>query len=388
MLKVVVGHSEDPDSQDAIAEVLEHCVGDLDGVIPQAGILFAAIDFDHALIVKEINQVFPEIELIGCTTDGEASSVLGFQQDSLTLMLLYSDNVEIHAGVGYGAKDNPLEAAKQAVQQATEKSTNSAKLCITVPASYIEDGSTTNGELILQGLKLALGAEMPILGGTAGDQFRFTKTYQFFRNEVLTDALPVLIFSGDIKFSYGIGCGWEPIGRKSIVTKSQETILYEIEGITALAYYERYLGDRPPTAEHPLAVYEGDSDRYYMRVPNTYDVETGSINFLGNVPEQAIVQVTDISRDDVIAASETSFKNALANYPGTQPEAVLIFSCCCRRWLLGTRAKEEYQLVKNALREEVPICGFYTYGEFAPLEPHGSSYYHQETFVTLLLGTK
>ncbi|MBD2338819.1 FIST C-terminal domain-containing protein [Calothrix sp. FACHB-156] len=388
MLKVVVGHSEDPDSQDAIAEVLEHCVGDLDGVIPQAGILFAAIDFDHALIVKEINQVFPELELIGCTTDGEASSVLGFQQDSLTLMLLYSDNVEIHAGVGYGAKDNPLEAAKQAVQQATEKSTNSAKLCITVPASYIEDGSTTNGELILQGLKLALGAEMPILGGTAGDQFRFTKTYQFFRNEVLTDALPVLIFSGDIKFSYGIGCGWEPIGRKSIVTKSQETILYEIEGITALAYYERYLGDRPPTAEHPLAVYEGDSDRYYMRVPNTYDVETGSINFLGNVPEQATVQVTDISRDDVIAASETSFKNALANYPGTQPEAVLIFSCCCRRWLLGTRAKEEYQLVKNALREEVPICGFYTYGEFAPLEPHGSSYYHQETFVTLLLGTK
>ncbi|QIR40253.1 hypothetical protein HCG51_28440 [Tolypothrix sp. PCC 7910] len=388
MLKVVVGHSEDPDSQDAIAEVLEHCLSDLDGVIPQAGILFAAIDFDHALIVKEINQVFPKIELIGCTTDGEASSVLGFQQDSLTLMLLYSDNVEIYAGVGYGAKDNPLEAAKQAVQQATEKSTNSAKLCITVPASYIEDGSTTNGELILQGLKLALGSEMPILGGTAGDQFRFTKTYQFFRNEVLTDALPVLIFSGDIKFSYGIGCGWEPIGRKSIVTKSQETVLYEIEGITALAYYERYLGDRPPTAEHPLAVYEGDSDRYYMRVPNTYDVETGSINFLGNVPEQATVQVTDISRDDVIAASETSFKNALANYPGTQPEAVLIFSCCCRRWLLGTRAKEEYQLVKNALREEVPICGFYTYGEFAPLEPHGSSYYHQETFVTLLLGTK
>lgn len=125
-----------------------------------------------------------------------------------------------------------------------------------------------------------------------------------------------------------------------------------------------------------------------MRVPNTYDIETGSINFLGNVPEQAIVQVTDISRDEVIAAAETSFKNALFNYPGTQPEAVLLFSCCCRRWLLGTRAKEEYQLVKNALLEEVPICGFYTYGEFAPLEPQGSSYYHQETFVTLLLGTK
>lgn len=388
MLKVVVGHSDDPDSQDAILEVLQQCVNDLAGVVPQAGILFTAIDFEHELILKEINQVFPEIDLIGCTTDGEASSVLGFQQDSLTLMLFYSDTVEISAGVGYGARENPFAAAQQAVQQATAKMTNSPKLCITVPASYTESGSTTNGELILQGLKLALGSQMPILGGTAGDQFRFQKTYQFFQNRVLTDSLPVLIFSGDIKFSYGIACGWQPIGRKSIVTKSEGTVLYEIDGSTAMEYYQRYLGDRPPTAEYPLAVYEGDSDRYYMRVPNTYNLETGSINFLGNVPENAIVQITDIRRDEVIAAAETSLQNALANYPGREPEAILLFSCCCRRWLLGTRAKEEYQLVKNALSQAIPICGFYTYGEFAPLEPHGSSYYHQETFVTVLLGTK
>ncbi|OUL32443.1 FIST N-terminal domain-containing protein [Nostoc sp. 106C] len=388
MLKVVVGHSEDPDSQSAIAEILEQCVHDLAEVIPQAGILFAGIDFEHQLILKEINQVFPDIDLIGCTTDGEVSSVLGFQQDSLTLMLFSSDTVEIHAGVGYGARENPFAAAHQAVQQATAKSHSSAKLCITVPASYTENGSTTNGELILQGLKLALDPQIPILGGTAGDQFRFQKTYQFFCNEVLTDSLPVLIFFGDIQFSYGIACGWQPIGRKNIVTKAQGTVLYEIDGKSALEYYQRYLGDRPPTAEHPLAVYEGDSDRYYMRVPNTYDIETGTINFLGNIPEQAIVQVTDISRDEVIAAAKTSLQTALANYPGTEPEAVLLFSCCCRRWLLGTRAKEEYQLVKNALSYEIPICGFYTYGEFAPLEPQGSSYYHQETFVTLLLGTK
>ncbi|BAY61628.1 hypothetical protein NIES22_16950 [Calothrix brevissima NIES-22] len=388
MLKIVVGHSDDPDSQGAITEVLEQCVQDLAGVIPQAGILFTAIDFEHELILKEINQVFPELDLIGCTTDGETSSVLGFQQDSVTLMLFSSDTVEISAGIGYGAKENPFAAAEQAVKQATAKMTNSPKLCITLPASYLEDGSTTNGELILQGLKLVLGAQMPIVGGAAGDQFRFQKTYQFFHNQVLTDALPVLILAGDINFSYGIACGWQPIGSKSIVTKAEGTVLYEIDGRTAMEYYQKYLGDRPPTAEHPLAVYEGDSDRYYMRVPNRHDMETGSINFLGNVPENATIQVTDSRRDEVIAAAEASFQTALKNYPGTEPEAILLFSCCCRRWLLGTRAKEEYQLVKNAVAQAIPICGFYTYGEFAPLEPHGSSYYHQETFVTLLLGTK
>ncbi|MDJ0677901.1 MAG: FIST C-terminal domain-containing protein [Calothrix sp. MO_167.B42] len=290
MFKVVVAHSDDPDSQDAITEILQQCNRDLGGIKPQAGILFAAIDFEH--------------------------------------------------------------------------------------------------ELILQGLKQVLGEEVPIVGGTAGDQFRFENTYQFFGDRVLNDSLPILTFSGDILLSYGIACGWHPIGRKSIVTKAKDTVLYEIDGKPAVEYYQKYLGDRPPSAENPLAVYEGDSDRYYMRVPNTHDPQVGSINFLGDIPEQSVVQLTDISRDEVIAASEISFNQALKTYPGNEPEAVLLFSCCCRRWLLGTRAKEEYQLVKKAFPQEIPICGFYTYGEFAPLQPNSPTYYHQETFVTLLIGSQ
>lgn len=100
MLKMILGHSDDPDSQGAIEEVLEQCIRELAGMLPKAGLLFAAIDFDHALILEKINQTFPDLQLIGCTTDGEISSILGFQQDSLTLTLFCSDTVEIYAGVG------------------------------------------------------------------------------------------------------------------------------------------------------------------------------------------------------------------------------------------------------------------------------------------------
>ena len=91
MFKVAVGHSNDPDSDSAIEEVLEQCQTTLAGEIPAAGILFAAIDFEHSLLLNEINRAFPEIELIGCTTDAEISSVLEFEQDALTLMLFCSD---------------------------------------------------------------------------------------------------------------------------------------------------------------------------------------------------------------------------------------------------------------------------------------------------------
>ena len=387
MFKVVVGQSEDPEAQYAIEEVLEHCRKALEGDCPQAGIVFAGIDFDHTFMINQINQKYPGIELIGCTTDGEMSSILGFQQDSIALMLFSSDTVKISAGVGQGAKEDPMGAATQAVQQATDDHT-SPKVCIALPASYIPDGSTTSGGELMKGLELALGKDVPIVGGTAGDQYRFKSTVQFFRNEVLTNSIPILVFSGDIHVSYGTACGWTPIGQKAVVTRSEGTALYEIDGKPALDFYKRYLGNRPPTAESPLAVYSGDSDFYYMRVPNTYDADSGQINFLGDIPQKSTIQLTDINREEVISAAEQSLTTALSRYPGPDaPEAVLIFSCCCRRWLLGTRAKEEYELVKNALPHSVPICGFYTYGEFAPLAPEEPNQYHQETFVTLLLGT-
>ena len=387
MLKVFVGHSEDPDSQEAIEEILEECKESLENITPQAGILFAAIDFDHELILQEINQVFPNIELIGCTTDGEISSILGFQQDSLSLMLFSSDTINIHAGVGYGTRKNAIAAAQQAVKQAMANCNESPKLCITVPASYVTEESATSGEDILEGLNLALESKVPIVGGTAGDQSRFQTTYQFFGTEVLTDALPVLIFSGELLYSYGAACGWQTIGNASVVTKSNKTVLYEIDHKPALDFYRQYLGDKDPSKENPLAVYQEKSNHYYMRVPILFDQEIGSITFLGNIPENANIQITEVSRDRMIEASKSSFNMALERYPGEKPDAILIFSCCARRWVLGTRTKEEYQMVRNILDESVPTCGFYTYGEFSPLEGKDSNTFHQETFVTLLLGT-
>ncbi len=103
---------------------------------------------------------------------------------------------------------------------------------------------------------------------------------------------------------------------------SAGNILYEVDGITAVEFYQRYLGDRLPTAENPLAVYEGDNERYYMRVPNTCNID-GSIHFLANIPELARVRVTESSRDEIVAASLTSFKTALQNYSGNKLDAII-----------------------------------------------------------------
>lgn len=385
MLKIAVGHSNDPDSLEAITEVLDQCCADLGEHRPKAGLLFAAFDFDHGLLLEQIDQRFPGLELIGGTTDGELSSVLEFQQDSLTLMLFSSDDIEIRAGVGRQISRDPVAIAHQAVTEAQHLLTHPVQLCIAIPESL-----TTSAVSILQGLESALG-DAPIFGGAAAGQWKYQdpnqRTYQFYKTEVLGDAVPFLLFGGNLVFSHGIAGGWHPIGKPSQVTKVEQNIIYEIDHRPAIEFYHYYLDDAEPDAIYPLAVFPPGETRYFLRGPAGYDAVSGSITVSGDVPADSIVQITDASPDDVVAASQTAFAEALTHYPGGQPEAALFFSCAWRRHILGTRAHEEYQAIDQSLPQALLSCGFYTYGEIAPLRHQGKTFFHNTTFVTLLMGS-
>ena len=98
MIQAAQGQAEGIDTRKTVESVIMQCRQQLEGRLPQAGIVFAGADFDHQQMLEEINRSFPEIELIGCTTVGELSSSYGFSDDSISLMLFYSDNIEIKTG--------------------------------------------------------------------------------------------------------------------------------------------------------------------------------------------------------------------------------------------------------------------------------------------------
>jgi hypothetical protein len=383
MLNVAVGHSNDPDSLEAIQEVLQQCQSSLSGRAPKAGILFAAVDFDHPLILDRIQATFPNLELIGCTTDGELSSVLEFQQDSLTLMLFCtSDDIEIRAAVGRQVSQNPVAIAQQAVTDAQQRLSQPVKFCIAVPESL-----TTNASAIVAGLQTALG-DTPIYGGAAADQIKDqNQTYQFFKTEVLSDAVPLLLFAGNVIFSHGVASGWRPVGKRAQITKSQGNIIYEIDGKPALEFYHYYLNKFAIDTAYPLAVFAPGENQFFLRGALAHDPATGSITVSGDFPEQSTIQITDASLDDIVTASKTAFADALAVYPGEHPDAALFFSCAWRRFIMGTRTPEEYQLISQHWGNTVPGCGFYTFGEIAPIHQGGATFFHNTTFVTLLLGS-
>jgi hypothetical protein len=383
MFTVAIGHSIDPDAQEAVVEVLAQCQDSLAGHNPQAGILFAAIDFEHQIILDRIMETFPDLELVGCTTDGELSSAMGFQQDSLTLMLFSSDEVEIRASVSRDFSTSPRKKAQILVRSAKATMSDEPKLCLTFP-----DGLHVNLSEIVDALQTELG-NIPLLGGIAAERSKAEQTYQFYRNEVLEDSVPILLFSGNLLLSHAFDSGWRPIGKKGQVTRVKSNIIYSIDEQPALEFYRHYFQNYSLDAVYPLAIFTPGEEKFFLRATLGHDPEIGSLVLGGNVPLGSRVQITESDPEAVITASKTSLEMAWQSYPGKQPTAALFFSCAWRRWVLGTQITREYEaIVQSSMQQSLPCCGFYTFGEIAPLGPQGEALIHNTTFVTLLLGTE
>jgi hypothetical protein len=102
-----------------------------------------------------------------------------------------------------------------------------------------------------------------------------------------------------------------------------------------------------------------------------------------------MVRITVADRGNILDGCRASIKKDFAGYPhGKKPDAALFFSCASRRDLLGTRTKEEFGIIGSVIGDEVPVCGFYGYGEIGPRDRSDeASRFHNETFVSLIIGT-
>lgn len=381
-MRAVVGHSDFPDSREAALEALAQCSAALGPRPAQAGILLSAFgDEDYRPALQAVAAAHPGVQLIGCSTYGEMSSVLGFANHSTVLMLFTSERLEFAAGIGTGLRNDTRAAVQQAVSRARAGLAHAPSFCLTLP-----EGLSVGSVPLTDLLREALPPGVPVFGGAAAERFEFRRTVQFCGTEACEDSVPVLLISGDVRYSFGVASGWHPVGTPEPVTEAEGNLIRRIGDRTAVDFYRHYVGD---SLSHiwpfPLAIRDPDSGAAYFLAPFGHDEAAGTVSMNGLVPPGARVQVAQAGRDEVLAAASLSALEA-RDTPGVAPfAAVLAFSCASRMQILGTRVGEEFEALAKAFGP-VPIIGFYTLGEIGPLRRGGPSLLHNDTLVTLALG--
>ena len=184
-----------------------------------------------------------------------------------------------------------------------------------------------------------------------------------------------------------VGHGWRPTGRPMLVTRA------EGRSSTSSTAHPRSRPSSPSRAgrrsRRPRDLHQvlaspvglpNARGRYDVRQLHAYLPEGGGINFNTGVSEQSILQVMSTDEDGLIEGARRAAQEAVANSRQRAARARLRLRIASP--LLGERLREEVDAISSAL-DGAPVCGFYTYGEFA--RTTGSTGVHNSSVAVLAL---
>ena len=91
------------------------------------------------------------------------------------------------------------------------------------------------------------------------------------------------------------------------------------------------------------------------------------------------VRLMKANFDRLIEGSLYSAENALKTTDSNKPDFCLLISCVGRKLVLQKRVEEDIDAVREIMGDNVPLAGFYSYGEISPFSKGSHCELHNQT---------
>lgn len=387
-----VGSSQNHNPQAAVDEAYSEATKYLANNEPTFVLLLASsTTYDQQQLLNTLKTKAPIAKIMGGSTAGEITSTAGSIDNSIAIMAIYSDQTKFITGVGTNINVDAKKAGQDLAKNILEQNQQKPKAMLIIP-----DGLAGNGADIVRGVLDVFGSDFMVAGGSAGDDYVFKQTYQYFDQHLLTNSVVGVGIDGNFSFGIGVRHGWIPIGTSRIATKVKGNVLYELDDKPAVQIYEDSFGkDKNPIDKkepfarlaitYPLGIPAPNKDGFLIRDPMLVD-DTGAITLAAEIPQGSEVHVMIGSREEAIEAAVDATKKAMAQVEGKTIKAAFLFNCIARKKLLMQKKQEEVDKIRQVLGPDIPLIGFYTYGEQAPLGGEVvTCSFHNETDVIFLL---
>jgi hypothetical protein len=355
------------------------------GTDPRLLIVFCSDAYDAGALLAGINDASGGVPLIGCTTAGEIGTN-GPSDASVVVTAL--------GGAGFSVETSAAERLSTRLREAGEEVARNTTHVDDRPHGVLlmlTDGLAGDQQEILRGAYSVLGAEVPLVGGCAGDDLKMVSTSQLHNDRVLLDSVVAARIASDAPFGIGVRHGWRKVGEPMLVTKSAGNRVYTIEDRPALDVYLEHL-DAPEDVRrdgeaftrfaltHPLGLSRRSGEEH-VRFIGEANFEDRSLGCIAAVPQGALAWIMEGDEESVLQATDRACADALDALEARPPLGMLAFDCIARRGVLGERGiKAEIDRVSEH-GAGADVAGFYTYGEIARVR--GLSGFHNQTLVIL-----
>jgi hypothetical protein len=343
-------------------------------------LVFLSSYYDAAEFAEAMALYYPETPVYGCTTAGElapsgledgSAVALGFRKSDFSIVARpIFDLAHFHAEDGRSlAKD--LRAEMAALNPDVSAKHLFGLLLI--------DGLSRREEAVISAMSAALD-EIPIVGGSAGDQLRFEKTWIIYDGKAHQDAAIMLLISTALPFVAFKCDQFETTKEKLVVTGADLNLrrVFELNAEPAAQEYAQSIGvneqdlDIDAFALHPMVVKVGTD--HYARSIRKADPD-GSLHFFSAIDEGLIL--TSARRGDSLATLRDLFEKTEAEIG--EVSLYLGFDCILRR-IDAERHQKAHDL--SDLFRSHHVVGFNTYGE------QFGSMHLNETFTGIAIGRR
>lgn len=319
-------------------------------------------------VIGELRRRYPKAVMIGCSTSGEIGE--GDVSDgsvSVAVARFEATNLQLATA----EVSDPAESFSVGALLARKLMSPDLRAIF-----VLSEGLQVNGSELVRGLNSAVGRNVVITGGLAGDGTAFGNTWVYdgksMRERVV---VAVGMYGQALAVAHGSRGGWTIKGKEHVVTMSKGNVVLELDYRPALEVYEEYLG--PEKAKelpasgllYPLSMRTGDDDKRLTRTLLAIDRAKSSLTFAGDVPMHSKVSVMEADFERLVHGARDAVRTAtLRRIPEGTDSLTLAVSCVGRRLLLKENVQAEVSAVSSSLPARSHVVGFYSYGE---ISPHG-----------------
>jgi hypothetical protein len=355
---------------------------------PDALIVFAAPDTDHAALLETLAAATGTRTIVGCSTAGEFTSD-GAGQGLTNVTAIRAADIRFAAAVGTGLSRDQRGAARAIA--ADFRGTALQEFPYRA-ALVLVDALAGHTEELVDALTLETGGSYRFFGGGAGDDARFQRTHVFCGTRVHTDAVVALEIVSRKPVGIGARHGWTPASPPLRVTQSDASRVVSLNAAPAVEAFEEHAEDTTqpfdrtdplPFFLHNIVGVETPSG-YKLRVPLGI-AEDGGIVCAAEVPAGATTHIMSTGEASAAEAAAAATRDAMEQVTrdGGTPKAALFFDCVATRLRLGRGFENELAAVSDALGG-VPFAGFNSHGQIVRSEGQFSGFHNCTAVVCVL----
>lgn len=368
---VAIGWSANPDACAAGETAARIALKRLATRRAQGAIVFGSSWLDQSRMLEGVRSVLEAVPLIGGSTAGEITPE-GPKSHGCAVLVVADEELVFSVGAGRDLERDPRLAGYQAAQQAMRQFATGQKRSGFL---FFGDGLLTGYAEVLRGIQEVLGTSSLVTGGLMGDDLRFTTTYQYTHDEVLSRGVAGVLLGGSCTIGVGVEHGFAPISKPRRITRAHANVLHELDGQPASSVYEEYFGSSVMETvrqasltrrliAYPLGIQLDSTGQFLLRNIMAFGND-GSLVCTGEIAEGAWVQLMMGSKGLALEAATLAARKAIE--PLRAVHFALVFDSVVRKRLLGQDAVHEIARIRQVLGPSVPFVGCYTYGEQAPL---------------------